>query len=119
MDNNIILNRLKEYGVSIDEITERFMGDMELYFMCLNEFLSDNNFKTLEKALSDGDNQTAFEAAHSLKGMSGNMGLAPMYKAVCELSDALKIKDYSNLDAQYARVSAEYDKISKLVFMPE
>ena len=33
---------------------------------------------------------SAFEAAHTLKGVTGNMGLTPLYDAVCTIVEPLR-----------------------------
>ena len=53
----------------------------------------------------------AFEAAHTLKGVSGNLGLAPLYKAVCALVEPLRLReerdDYPEL---YRAVRGEFER---------
>ena len=41
-------------------------------------------------ALASGDTAKAFEAAHTLKGVTGNMGLTPLYAALCTLVEPLR-----------------------------
>ena len=47
----------------------------------------------------------AFEAAHSLKGVLGNLSLTPLYDKVCEITELLRAGE----DADYAALTAETD----------
>lgn len=65
-------------------------------------FLQDTSMQTLETALEAGDLAEAFRGAHTLKGVSRDLGFTPLYEAVAQLSDALKPNDAgvpANLDA--------------------
>lgn len=109
-----MLERLESYGADIKGIRERFMGDMELYRACLTSFLSDGNFAALGRALSEEDYGAAFRAAHTLKGVSGNMGLTPFYQAISLLTESLRGGQYTGVNEQYAAVTEEYAKIQSL-----
>lgn len=56
-------------------------------------FPSDENFALLEQSLAAGDTETAFRAAHTLKGVCGTLCLTELYGPVARLSDALKRGD--------------------------
>ncbi len=109
-----LLSRLSDYGVDLSSTMERFVGNEELYQKCFDMFLSDDNMRLLAEALSRQDYEAAFNAAHTLKGITANMGFAPLLKPVSALVEALRAGDHTNLDAQYAAVAAEYEKVTKL-----
>lgn len=56
-------------------------------------FLQDTSMQTLEAALEAGDFAEAFRGAHTLKGVSRDLGFTPLFEASCELSDALRLDD--------------------------
>lgn len=107
-----LYQRLLEYGADEAGIQERFIGDEELYQLCIEKFRADERFSILENALAAKNCEAAFEAAHFLKGTSGNLGLTPFYEAVCALVEVLREKDI-------ARAVEEYEKVKsaeKLLF---
>ena len=53
-------------------------------------FLQDESMQNLEAALEAGDMAEAFRAAHTLKGVSRDLGFTPLYDVACEMSDALR-----------------------------
>jgi HPt (histidine-containing phosphotransfer) domain-containing protein len=52
----------------------------------------DDNFRKLKEALEGGNLDAAFEAAHALKGSSGNLALTPIYAPVSEMTDLLRAR---------------------------
>lgn len=80
-----ILEELRELGVDIDEALERFMKNEGLYKRMLAKLPSNiDNLKILP-FIEAGDNQTALSNAHTLKGVTGNLSLTPLYKAYTEI----------------------------------
>lgn len=53
-------------------------------------FLTDNNFETLENALEKSDWETAFRAAHTLKGIVLNLSLTPLAVSASSLTEILR-----------------------------
>ena len=53
-------------------------------------FLEDKSFETLKGSIAAGDRAAAFSAAHTLKGVSGNVGLTALYEASSALTEALR-----------------------------
>ena len=48
-------------------------------------FLQDTSLQTLENALEAGDFPEAYRGAHTLKGVSRDLGFTPLYEASCAL----------------------------------
>lgn len=102
------------YGGDYDATMARFMGSEAMYLRILSMLFQDENLAKLGSALRDGDSEAAFAAAHTLKGVTGNLGLSPLYQAVCELVEALRTKadvDYSKL---YRAIAAEFETVKQL-----
>ncbi|MEG1632618.1 MAG: Hpt domain-containing protein [Oscillospiraceae bacterium] len=109
-----MLEKLNEYGADVQGAMERFLGDEELYEACFMVFLADEAFPLLGEALALKDYTQAFEAAHTLKGVAGNMGLTPIYNLICGIVDALRAKDYSDLQTQYAEINNQLSKLKAI-----
>lgn len=80
----------ERYGADYTVTMERFMFREEMYLRFLNMMLEDENFLKLKTALEADDLEAAFEAAHTLKGVSANMGLTPLYEKVCGVVEPLR-----------------------------
>ena len=114
MNATELMCRLTEYGADTDGIRERFMQDAEFYAECFARFLEDKNFCLLGQAIEQEDGKAAFAAAHSIKGLAGNMGLTALQGAVSELVELLRAGRTQGLRAQYAAVLTELDRLNKL-----
>lgn len=99
-----LTERLAARGADMTGAMERFLGDEALFAECYQMFLEDPVFDALDDALEKKDYTAAFNAAHTRKGVSGNLGLTPIYRAACELVESLRRQDTSKLAAQYRAV---------------
>ncbi len=109
-----IIQALQEWGCDTGAALERFDQDKDLYVECLKIFATDENFTLLKNALVDDKVEEAFNAAHALKGVSGNLSLGNLYQNICSVSDALKIGDLATAKIAFedmVRSKEEYDKI--------
>ena len=90
------------------------MGNQAKYPKILGMLFQDQNLQKLGDALEGGDMQAAFEAAHTLKGVVGNMGLTPLYQAVCAIVEPLRAKEGADYAALYRAVRAQYARAEAL-----
>ena len=81
------------YGGDNSTAMGRFFGNEGMYLRFLDMFFQDESFQQLENALDAGDIKDAFAAAHTLKGVAGNMGLTPFYEAVCVIVERLRTEE--------------------------
>lgn len=102
--------KLAAYGVDVAETMDRFVGDEELYVSCLHLFFDDENFTALRKALDEKAYGQVFDCAHSLKGVTANLGLTPLFHAICELVESLRNQIYSHVEEQYQAIMEERDR---------
>ena len=84
------IETLKEYGASTGEGLARCMNMEAFYYRMIRLAAADGNFDRLNTALDGGDGKAAFEAAHALKGVLGNLALTPLYRPVSELTELLR-----------------------------
>lgn len=110
-----LTEKLSVYGVNIPAVLERFVGDEEMYYHCLNLFIDDKAFSELGYALDTGDYKTAFEKAHSLKGVSANLGLKPLFDAICDIVDPLRTGKTQGLDELYGNVMKALEQVKALM----
>lgn len=86
MDKSTLAKR----GIDVDDALNRFMGNQPLYVKCLRQFLEDENYSKLTKALDTQDYEGAFRFAHTPKGVVGNLSLTNLYAAVTPLVESLR-----------------------------
>lgn len=95
-DYETVMNRLRQ-----EERVAKF----------LRLFPADESFQLLTQALEAKDWPTAFRAAHSMKGVTLNLGLTGLAQASSELTEALRAGEPAQDPAPlYQTVKAAYDK---------
>ncbi len=102
----LTVEKLKEYGADTGEGLSRCMNNEAFYLRLVGMALADDKLEKLGEALEAGDLDRAFEAAHALKGMYGNLSLTPVYAPVYEMTELLRKRtqtDYSPLLAEAKR----------------
>lgn len=80
----------KEIGADYQTALSRMMGNQGLLARMLKKFENDRNYEALEKAVENEDYGGVFAAAHTLKGVAGNLELTPLYETCTRLSDATR-----------------------------
>ena len=88
----LTIDSLRAYGANVDEGLGRCMN-MEPFYLKVVGMVKDDvdgSFAGLKAAMDARDAEKTFEAAHALKGSTGNVALTPIFKPVCALSDMLK-----------------------------
>lgn len=115
MSTQELIVNLNKYGVDTSGAIERFMGDSELYRHCLEAFLDDANVALLGEALGNNDCEKAFFAAHTLKGVSGNLGLTPIHNTLIEIVEPLREGHCEGLEVEYEELLQELDALKRTV----
>lgn len=107
--------QLESYGVDYATTMARFMGNETLYLRLLDMLFQDDNLQKLGDSLASGDLTRAFEAAHTLKGVVGNMGLTPLYDMVCAMVEPLRAKEArGDYPAMYQAILGEFQRVDGL-----
>ena len=102
------------YGVDYQTTMNRFMGNNALYLKLLDLLFQDTNLRQLGEALDMNDLSGAFVAAHTLKGVVGNMGLSLLYDAVSAIVVPLRIGEpRDDYQAMFAAIQAEFQKADR------
>ena len=96
----INIDALKNYGANVEEGLGRCMGNETLFLRLVSIIPSEKNFVLLKENIEANDLVSAFEAAHALKGITGNLALTPLYEPIVEITELLRARtetDYSPL----------------------
>ena len=80
----------RQVGIRYEEGVARFVGNAEMYESFLRQFPSDQTYAEIEEAMKQKDFRAAFQAAHTLKGLSGNLSLGALYDSLVVFVDALR-----------------------------
>ena len=77
----------EKIGANYDDACARLMGEEMLARFAL-KFLDDESMDKLEAAMAAGDAKEAFMAAHTLKGVSQNLGFDNLYEPAVVVTEA-------------------------------
>lgn len=81
---------LEAAGFKVEEAMKRFMNSEQLWIKFLKKFKADPSYGELVKAMEEKDAVKAFEAAHTLKGITGNLALSRFNDLVSEQTEYLR-----------------------------
>jgi len=96
----ISIETLTAFGANTAEGVARCVGNEAFYLRMVNMAAADGNYERLAAAISTGDLDAAFEAAHALKGVLANLALTPILEPVKEITELLRARtdtDYAPL----------------------
>ncbi len=94
------IDDLIAFGANTTEGLKRCLNKEDFYLRMVKKVPDDANFQKLYDALAVGDLTAAFDAAHAIKGATGNLALSPIFDPVAELTELLRARtqtDYSTL----------------------
>lgn len=111
-DGNGYPDGLKAAGIQIEEALERFMDSEAMFERFLGKFLEDETYRQLKEALEKGDIETSIMKSHTLKGVTGNLSMKPLYQLTSrqvELLRAGQLEEARELMADIDRAYEETD----------
>lgn len=109
---------LQTVGVDEREVLARFMGNADLYCRILKKFLEDQSYQELKISWEDKDYDMAFRAAHTLKGVSANLGLGQIRELSSVITEQLRpghTRDDLLLQSKMAELSQQYEETQKVI----
>ncbi len=111
-----VMDQLKAAGANLDEGLARLAGNEELYLKLVKMTLENKGFEKLGEDLKAGNLEEAFQSAHALKGVTGNLSLTPLFDAICGIVEPLRVKDPSfDYAAQYEKIMELYKQFIEIV----
>jgi len=104
------------FFIDFEDGVKRVMNNKAFFIKMLVKFKDDPNIKNLEVALAANDYEKAQVAAHTLKGLSGNLSLTELFKQSREIEAQIKTKSVNpgqldNLKDVYTQTLVEIEKV--------
>ena len=99
-----------ELGLDFDAVLSRLVNEKLVQKFAL-KFLDDPSFQNLKDALDSKDVETAFRAAHTLKGVCLNLGFDNLYPSSKDLTELLRAGSMDGYEDLFAEVEKEYNRI--------
>lgn len=98
-------------GGGYDEVMARMLAE-ERVVKFLGMFLRDPSYEQLAAAMDSGDMVAAFEAAHTLKGVSANLAMTDLNKLAVDITDKLRNEtDIEGAKALFPEIRDCYERV--------
>jgi histidine phosphotransfer protein HptB len=106
-----------KYSMDIKTLAEKIGFEEDEYLELLELFLetSVSDLNKIQTALDQQDPKKVSEAAHSIKGASGNMGLEAIYELSKRIEMDARDKVLDGTSERIAAINDEFEKLSKLL----
>ena len=111
----LTIEQLEGFGVNTKEGLERCLNDEGFYLGLIPSALDRSVYDGLEKAIRERDLEAAFEAAHALKGVLGNLALTPIYEPVSEMTELLRSKEEADYEGLFKTICEKRDALSAML----
>lgn len=108
-------NYLTTNGIAYDEGVERLMGNTVIYESLLMDFVDDFSFENITQAYNEKDFTKLFKQVHTLKGISGSLGLNILYKKCCTITKTLQAANYSDIESLYLSLLKIYNDTVSII----
>lgn len=106
-----IMEKLQELGVDIDEALERFMGDESFFIEMLGKFEKTVEENPVAEYFEAKDFEKALKSAHTLKGVTGNFSMTPLYNGYFRIVELLRAGDAPKAEEILRDILPLQDKI--------
>ena len=97
-------------GGDYEDVSGRLMTEARIKKFALM-FKKDPSMGQLKDAMESGDCDSAFRAAHTLKGICANLGFASLFEASRDITEALRAKDMEQANGMWPQVEACYERV--------
>ena len=90
------------------------MGNEGFYLRLVKMAAEDPGFGKLFQAVDEGDLDAAFEAAHALKGVLGNLSLTPVLEPVEVITEHLRAREEMDYSGLIGEIREKYEALKTI-----
>ena len=103
-------------GIDVNEGVHRFNDKQELYERFLRRFPENQHyFDEIEEGIMEKNVEKAFQAAHALKGVAGNLSMNQLHADLVPLVEELRDGKIGNAPEFLPKVRESYEKAIEAV----
>ena len=110
-----VKQELKDMGFDLDDALKRFVNNEALYEKFLVKFSSDPNYSLLVDSVKNCNKEEAFKAAHTLKGVCGNLSINRLLELVSKQVEYFRADKWDEGVAMMDTITDEYNKTVKAI----
>ena len=101
--------------IDVEGSLARFAGMESMYIKFLKKLPEDENYQKLKEAVDGQNNEEIEVSAHTLKGISGNLGLTGIYDKSSRIVSAVREHREQEILGLMEELSAEMEKACELI----
>lgn len=109
------VDNLISTGINLNTINECFGGKEDIYFKFLKRFFEDKDYVVFNKLMLESKYEEAFNSAHALKGVAGNLGMTRIYEYLVLIVEKIRNSNFDEIDIIYARCKLECDRLEEIL----
>lgn len=102
---------LAPYGIDYVDAMDRMDDDVDLYRSLALKYLDNTKYADLVAAMEVKDFDEGYKAAHSLKGVSGNLSFVELFKVSAAMSEALFQGEYQAAEKMLPDLASAHEKV--------
>lgn len=106
---------LQTANVDTEGAIRRFSGNADIYELFLKKFPLDDSFGQLTSALNAQDWEALQVATHTLKGVSGNLGMTRLFYACTQLSTFVREGNILETQKIYIELETAYHEVCSVI----
>ncbi len=107
--------KLEDNGIDVVKTMERFMNNDDLFLKFLRRFLDDHNYQDMIASIIEKDYEKAFNYAHTLKGLSANLGMNCIQNPVSTIVSKLRMEQYDDIAKDMEDLNDNYENICEII----
>lgn len=100
----------REQGQDYEAILARAMGSEAFLSMLLHSFEKDETFNGLKLAVEGGQAEAIFDQAHTLKGLTANLGLKRLYDKTSVLVELTRKGETKGAKEAFDQIEDTYNQ---------
>ena len=109
------IRQLEAGGIDVAQALERVMGNEALLERLLGKFLDAPQYHALCAALERGDPEQAVAAAHTMKGMCGNLSMTELFRLFTMQVETLRGGDLVAGREMMAQITPAYERATAAI----
>lgn len=110
----LTIQGLTEYGANVEEGLRRCLNNEAFYIRLVGIAANDAGYDKLAEQVRAGAFEEAFDTAHALKGVLGNLFLTPLYEPVSEITELLRAKKDMDYTPLVDTILAQRDRLKEI-----
>ena len=109
------IRQLEAGGIDVAQALERVMGNEALLERLLGKFLDAPQYHALCAALERGDPEQAAAAAHTMRGMCGNLSMTELFRLFTMQVETLRGGDLVAGREMMAQITPAYERATAAI----